>query len=272
MDGELDRIIRQADRQYFGKYRGFVADNDDPEQLGRLRLRVPSLLGDTETDWALPCLPYGSLADQGLFAVPEIGAQVWVEFEQGVVSSPIWVGTFWQSNGDIPREAQVSPPTSRVLKTNSGHRLEFADEEGSEQVRLHHTADAYLAIDENGTVELEAADGAKLTLDASAGTVTLEDANGHKVEMESSKITISDRGGSKIEMQGPQVKVEAQVITVEGTQVALGGAGGEFLVKGLSMMTLFNTHTHISGPPTAPTSPPVVPMTPGQLSTKVTTS
>jgi phage baseplate assembly protein gpV len=272
MADEIERVVRQADRQYFGKYRGFVVDNDDPEQLGRLRLRIPSILGDVETDWALPCLPYGGLADQGWFAVPEIGAQVWIEFEQGVLSAPIWVGTFWQVGGDTPQEAQLSPPTTRVMKTTSGHVLEFADQDGSEKVRLYHKADAYLVIDENGTVDVQAADGARLTLDAKAGKVTLEDANGHKVEMESSKITISDQGGSKIEMQGPQIKVEAQVITVQGTQIALGGSGGEFLVKGMSMMTLFNTHTHIGAAPGAPTSPPVVPMTPAQLSTKVTTS
>ena len=75
MADEIERVVRQADRQYFGKYRGFVVDNDDPEQLARLRLRIPSILGDVETDWALPCLPYGGLADQGWFAVPEIGAR-----------------------------------------------------------------------------------------------------------------------------------------------------------------------------------------------------
>lgn len=273
MDGQAEQLLERASRQYFGKYRGFVADNEDPEQLARLRLRVPSVLGDeVETDWALPCLPHGGLADQGFFTVPEIGAQVWVEFEQGVLSAPIWVGTFWQSAGDVPQEAQVSPPTSRVFKTTSGHVLEFADESGAEQVRLGHSAGASLAMDENGSIDLEANNGTKLILDASGNKVILENASGHKLVMENSKITLTDPAGSEIQMQGPQVTVKGQIVTVEGTQVALGGAGGEFLVKGISLMTLFNTHTHIAAAPGAPTSPPVIPMTPAQLSTTVTTS
>ena len=54
-------IARQQTRRYYGKYRGFVTDNADPEQRGRLKVRVPSVLGDAETGWALPCLPFGGL-------------------------------------------------------------------------------------------------------------------------------------------------------------------------------------------------------------------
>jgi len=270
MDGS-GNMAQQVSRQYFGKYRGFVVDNADPEQLGRLRLRVPSVLGEVQTDWALPCLPYGGLPDQGLFTVPDAGAQVWVEFEQGVLSSPIWVGTFWQQQGDIPKEAQSTPPTARVLKTASGHVLEFEDESGSEEITLHHTKGSTLTLDQDCTVDLRNSNGTLLTLDAAGNTTTLENVSGHRLVMENSKITLTDPRGSSIEMQGPKVTVKGTTITIDGSQVALGGAGGEFLVKGIALMTLFNSHTHIAAAPGAPTSPPVVPLTPAQLSTVVTT-
>lgn len=101
MEELLQQLTRQVQNKYYGKYRGFVVDNSDPEQLGRIRLRVPSILGDSVTGWALPCLPFGGLADQGFFMVPEASSQVWVEFEEGELSHPIWTGTFWQS-GDVP--------------------------------------------------------------------------------------------------------------------------------------------------------------------------
>ncbi len=91
MEAEVNRLLTRSQEQYFGKYRGFVVDNDDPDNRARVTLAVPSILGDEVTLWAEPCLPFGGLSDQGFFLVPEAGAQVWVEFEEGNVSKPIWI-------------------------------------------------------------------------------------------------------------------------------------------------------------------------------------
>ena len=99
-------------------------------------------LADQETDWALPCLPYGGFDQQGMFMVPQVDAQVWVEFEEGDIHRPIWVGTFWQQESDVPEDAAREEPTTRMLQTKSGHILQFDDEEGEEQFRLFHPADA----------------------------------------------------------------------------------------------------------------------------------
>jgi len=72
----------------YGKYRGVVVDNLDPQGQGRLKVRVPELFGDEASAWALPCVPCG--ADE--IAVPEIGAGVWIEFESGDPDRPIWSG------------------------------------------------------------------------------------------------------------------------------------------------------------------------------------
>ena len=72
---ELEKTIRKQKASYAGKYRGFVADNEDPEARGRIKLRVPSVLGEASTDWALPCMPYGGAAGLGMLYVPPVGAQ-----------------------------------------------------------------------------------------------------------------------------------------------------------------------------------------------------
>ena len=79
MEETLIRVARQVDEKRYGKYRGIVADNQDPQKRGRLKLLIPSVLGDQTSDWALPCLPYGGAAQQGLYMVPEVDAQVWLE-------------------------------------------------------------------------------------------------------------------------------------------------------------------------------------------------
>ena len=84
-----------------GKYRGIVEDNQDPGLLGRLKVRVPGVLGE-ETAWASPCVSFAG-AGCGAFMMPEPGTGVWVEFEGGDLSRPIWSG-FWWEKGQLPRD------------------------------------------------------------------------------------------------------------------------------------------------------------------------
>jgi Type VI secretion system/phage-baseplate injector OB domain len=77
---------------YYGKYRGRVVNNLDPMQQGRIQAVVP-FFGEEPLGWALPCVPCSVLGPV-LTAVPSIGANVWIEFEQGDVDYPIWSGCF----------------------------------------------------------------------------------------------------------------------------------------------------------------------------------
>lgn len=267
----LVEVVEYVRSRYYGKYRGFVVDNADPEKRGRLRLSVPAVLGeDVETSWALPCMPFGGLADQGLFLVPEVDSQVWVEFEGGDLSHPIWVGTFWQQESDTPTEAAKDEPTTRLIKTPSGHLLQFDDEAGEERFFLSHPAGAQMEIDSNGTIALTDAGGAQLTLDAEEGKVVIEDSSGNTLTMDSAGTRVEDANGNKIEMAAAGVTVEGQQIVLNGTQVMLGGQGGEPVIKGQSFLTLFATHVH----PTAlgPSGPPIPQGEMSSLSVKVTTS
>jgi len=129
-DDLLARLIERVEGRYFGKYRGQVTDNDDPDNLGRLKAKVPRLLGDEETGWALPAFIYGGASEQGLFAMPDVGAGVWIEFEGGDLSYPIWSGT-WYTSGAIPESAQ---PGKKVLKTKSGHKIVLDDDGNSLEI------------------------------------------------------------------------------------------------------------------------------------------
>lgn len=257
MNEVVSQLAQQAQQQYYGKYRAFVVDNKDPERRGRLKLRVPSVLGDAISCWALPCLPFGGLQNQGLFMIPEVDAQVWVEFEEGNIDAPIWTGVFWQQTGDIPEEAAKDEPTTRVIRTPSGHVLQFDDAEGEEQFRLHHPANAEMTIDSNGTIELTDAQGSKLTMDASSNKVVIEDSNGNTLTMDSKGTVVEDANGNKIEMAAAGITVKGQQIVIEGSQVAVGGQGGEPLIKGTSFLALFATHMHTCTGPGSPTSPPI---------------
>ncbi|MEM7584263.1 MAG: phage baseplate assembly protein V [Acidobacteriota bacterium] len=269
MEELLTQLAREVREKSFGKYRGFVVDNQDPEQLGRLRLRVPSVLADAVTGWALPCLPYGGLSQQGWYAVPDVDAQVWVEFEAGDLSHPIWTGTFWQQAGEAPAEPDREAPTARVLKTASGHRLIFDDEPGEERILIEHTTGAQIELTADGSIASRNACGAQLLLDADNKEVRIEDGMGNELEMTRSGTRLTDPNDNRVDMSPGGVTVKGQNVVIEGGQVALGGDGGEPLIKGQSFLQLFATHTHPT--PAGPSGPPIPQGEASALSSKVKT-
>ena len=102
-------------RPFFGKYRGTVTSNIDPQNMGRVQVSVPAVLGEGRLSWAMPCAPFAGNG-VGFFAVPPVGANVWVEFEAGDPDYPIWSGGFW-GIGEAP--AQPALPFVKVLKTEA---------------------------------------------------------------------------------------------------------------------------------------------------------
>jgi Type VI secretion system/phage-baseplate injector OB domain len=158
-DRIVARLIERVEGRYFGKYRGQVTDNNDPDNLGRVKANVPRLLGDEETGWALPAFVYGGTSEQGLFAVPDIGAGVWIEFEGGDLSYPIWSGT-WFTSGAIPESAQAG---KKVFKTKSGHKMVFDDDGGSLEITDSNGNSVSM---DSSTVKITAGGALKVVIDA----------------------------------------------------------------------------------------------------------
>ena len=92
MDAQLAEKINNLGNRFWGKYRAQVVDNQDPKNMGRLKLKIPAVLGaEEESGWAMPCVPYAGVG-LGLAMIPEVDALVWAEFEAGNPSFPIWTG------------------------------------------------------------------------------------------------------------------------------------------------------------------------------------
>jgi hypothetical protein len=129
MDTPADSLASQDQQtgRFYGKYRGLVTDNGDPSSLGRIRAKVPELLGDVETGWALPALPYSG-DGAGVYTVPAADAGVWIEFESGDLSRPIWTGCWWGS-GQLPRNESgaTTTPSRKIIRSEEGLLLAFDD-------------------------------------------------------------------------------------------------------------------------------------------------
>jgi hypothetical protein len=155
----LARLVERVEGRYFGKYRGEVTCNDDPDNLGRVKARVRRLFGEEETDWALPAFPYGGKREQGFFVVPDVGSSIWVEFEEGYLSHPIWSGV-WYGSGELPESAS---PAKKVLKTKSGHKLVLDDDGGS--IEITDSNDNSVMMD-SGTIRIKAGSAVKIVVEA----------------------------------------------------------------------------------------------------------
>ncbi|HBL57104.1 MAG TPA: hypothetical protein DDZ80_00550 [Cyanobacteria bacterium UBA8803] len=136
------RIVELAEFQrerYFGKYRGLVRDADDPENMGRIVAQVPEVYGEEDSPWALPSVPFAG-QNHGFVLLPEVGDGVWIEFEAGDPSRPIWTGCWWAS-GEMPTSAGTQ---TRVLVTSGGHQLILDDREA--KIQLLHSGGAEITM------------------------------------------------------------------------------------------------------------------------------
>jgi len=112
----------------YGKHRGIVVDDQDPLMLGRIVVSVPSV-APGQLGWAMPCAPVAG-PGSGVFVVATRGSNVWIEFEEGDVSRPIWTGGFW-SAGEVPLSAgpggglTIAAPTGeRIVVDHTGIRID----------------------------------------------------------------------------------------------------------------------------------------------------
>lgn len=109
----LQDLVDHVRQRFYGKYRGVVVDVD-PATM-RIKASVPSVLPLTPTGWCAPCVPYAG-PQVGFLMLPDIGSGVWIEFEGGDVSFPIWTGCYWNT-GDVPSSASS---TVKSIITSAG--------------------------------------------------------------------------------------------------------------------------------------------------------
>lgn len=164
----------QDSQKYYGKYRGTVVNNVDPLQMGRIQVQVPDVLGATPSSWAMPCVPFAG-KQMGMYVLPQIGAGVWVEFEQGNADYPIWVGCWWGSVAEVPAIGLAAPPgvDNFVLQTTAQNTILFSDVPGpTGGILLKSTTGAFIAINQTG---ITIANGQGATIVMTGPTITINE-------------------------------------------------------------------------------------------------
>ncbi len=164
--------------RFYGKHRGSVINNIDPQGIGRLLVQVPDVTGVGISSWAMPCFPFTGRSS-GWYALPQIGAGVWVEFEAGNPDYPIWTGCWYGASSELPSAASAAPPIlpSIVIASQALNVIELNDVPGT-------------------------------------GGIILKCRTGAKIEITDLGITIDNGLGAKIELLGPQVNVNSGALQI----------------------------------------------------------
>ncbi|MDT7543564.1 MAG: hypothetical protein QOE33_3468 [Acidobacteriota bacterium] len=155
-------VLERVRSKFFGKYRGTVTDVDAATL--RIKAMLPAVLGEQPTGWCVPCVPYAG-PSVGIAFLPEVGSGVWIEFEGGDVSFPIWSGCFW-FEGEQPTDAA---PGVKVIATKAGHKILFDDDAGS--IKITDSNNNKITMDSDG-----------ITLERGANKIVISD----------SKVSVND--------------------------------------------------------------------------------
>jgi uncharacterized protein involved in type VI secretion and phage assembly len=155
----LHEVLDHVRNRFYGKYRGTVTEVDAATM--RLKANVPAVLPGASTGWCVPCVPYAG-PQVGFLMLPEVGSGVWIEFEGGDVSFPIWTGCYW-SAGDVPSSAAAGVKT---IITSAGT---LAFDNDASRVTLADSAQHSLVLDSSGATAT--AEAGKIELGASGVSV-----------------------------------------------------------------------------------------------------
>jgi uncharacterized protein involved in type VI secretion and phage assembly len=161
-DAMMLEILERVRNRFYGKYRGTVTDIDGDTL--RIKAKVPAVLGQQKTGWCMPCVPYAG-SNVGFAFLPEEGTGVWIEFEGGDVSYPIWTGCYWRTD-EQPEDATA---TVKAIVTKSGHKI--------------------LLDDDRETITIADPNNNTITLESSG--ITLE-RQGKKVVISDAKVDVND--------------------------------------------------------------------------------
>lgn len=147
-----------------GVVSGIVKSVDDPDGLGRIELKFPSIDDSISSYWARVAAPLAG-AQRGAFFMPELEDEVLVAFEHGDFDHPYIVGFLW-NGADKPPETTNQ---NRVIKTPGGHQLRFEDTVGAKKVILKSDGGHEIEIDDQSqtiTVQTKSANQSIVLSDA----------------------------------------------------------------------------------------------------------
>jgi len=126
---------KRPESKIYGVVTGIVIDNKDPEEMGRVKVKIPRISGDEESNWARVASFMGG-NDRGAVFLPEVNDEVLVVFEFGDINMPYIIGSLWNGKDKPPEQNTDGENNIRIIKSRSGHIIKFDDKENNEKIEI----------------------------------------------------------------------------------------------------------------------------------------
>jgi uncharacterized protein involved in type VI secretion and phage assembly len=171
---------------------GLVTNNQDPDNLGRVKLKFPWLSDTDESFWARIAAPMAG-KDRGTYFIPEVDDEVLVAFEHGDVRFPYVLGALWNGTDAPPTKNSDGKNNVRMIKSRSGHVVKLNDEDGKETIEIIGKGEKNSIVIDTANDIITITSGKDITLSATQGTIKLDAKN---VEINGSSGTKVHSGGA----------------------------------------------------------------------------
>ncbi len=132
--------------RYYSSYRAWVYSNEDPDNMGRVQLVIPHINGSQVYKyWAYPKGVFAG-ENYGSQVLPQKGDLVWVEFEGGSPSVPIWQHGYFGKK-EVPKDEDLNDKQCYWFLTPKGNLVKLHDTKNL--IHIKNTGGAYLEINES---------------------------------------------------------------------------------------------------------------------------
>jgi len=203
-----ERQLRGLNDRIYGVVVGLVTNNQDPDGVGRVKVRFPWLSDQDESFWARVAAPMAG-KDRGVYLLPEVDDEVLVAFEHGDIRRPYVVGALWNSKDTPPAANDDGKNNIRIIKSRSGHVVKLNDEDGKETIEIIDKSTKNSIVIDTAANTITITSDKDIMLKASNGTITLD----------AQKIAVKSSADSKIEAgAGMDVKASG-TMNIKGTTV-----------------------------------------------------
>lgn len=192
----------------YGVVVGVVTNNQDPENMGRVKVKFPWLNDEDESTWARIATPMAG-KERGVYFLPEVDDEVLVAFEHGDVRFPYVIGALWNGKEAPPAKNEDGKNNIRVIKSRSGHVIRLNDEDGKEKIEIIDKTEKNSIVFDTTKNTITITTDKDITLSASQGTIKLD---AQKIEIESSAETKIEAGA------GMDIKASA-TMNIKGATV-----------------------------------------------------
>ena len=188
----LNSEDQQESSRIQGVALGVVTNNQDPDGLGRVKVKYPWREDSPESFWArVAVLAAGK--NRGTTWIPEVNDEVLVAFDKGNIEHPYVLGSLWNGQDTPPEKNADGKNDTKLIRSRCGHQIKFFEKQGQESFEIKTNGGHVLLMDDT----------------AGSAQIVIKDNSGNKIEIKSAQNSLTIESGLSLKIKSQQIDIEA---------------------------------------------------------------